>query len=76
MKEEHAIPMPQFQAVASLTVFVAIGNCYSKPLFMISEEGTSAAMTKQFLAKMLESRSPQTKTRPLRIILDGRCSCD
>ena len=64
--------MPQFQTVTSLTVFVAIGNCYSQPLFMISEEGTSAAMTKKFLAKMLESRSPQTKARPLRIILDGK----
>ena len=72
MREAHSIPMPQFQAVESLTVFVAIANCYNKPLFMISDEGTSAAMTKKFLAKMLESRSTQTKNRPLRIILDGR----
>lgn len=72
MRDEHSIAMPQFQAVVSLTVFVALGNCYSKPLFMVSEEGTSAAMTKKFLALMLESRSEQTKNRPLRIILDGK----
>ena len=73
MRDEHSIPMPQFLTVTSLTVFVALGNCYRKPLFMISEEGTSAAMTKKFLAHMLDSRSEQTKGRPLRIILDGKC---
>ena len=57
MRDEHSIPMPQFLTVTSLTVFVALGNCYRKPLFMISEEGTSAAMTKKFLAHMLDSRS-------------------
>ena len=71
MRDEHSIAMPQFQAVVSLTVFVALGNCYRKPLFLVSEEGTSAAMTKKFLAHMLESRIEQTKARPLRIILDG-----
>ena len=72
MRDEHSIAMPQFQAVVSLTVFVALGNCYRKPLFLVSEEGTSAAMTKKFLAHMLESRIEQTKARPLRIILDGK----
>ena len=74
MRSAHEVEVPQFQAVTSLTIFVAIGNCFDRPLFMISEEGTNSANVKKFLAQMLAARSEQDRTRPLRIILDGKFS--
>ena len=72
MHQAHDIAMPQFGANVNLTIFVAISNVFDRPLFMISNEGTSALMVREFLHRILAARTECDQHRPLRIVLDGR----
>ena len=60
--EPNDIPLPQFQLVASITVFVAVGNVLDKPLFMTAKSTNSADFAK-FLRRILEKRNDYFTSR-------------
>ena len=56
MYETHDIALPQFQVVASRTVFVAIGNVLEKPLLHLAP-ATNSQNVMKFLRMIQAART-------------------